>query len=401
MRKYSLLLLLAAAACSDSPTGPNPVEPVRSDTIEARALWVSRFEYATASDIVQIFADAKKANFNIVYFQVRGNSDALYRSNVDPCSTRLCFKLGGSPTWDPLETAAGEAMRNGIQVHAWINAFIAWNTSCSSLVTSDAGKPNHILIDHPDWLMVDSLGVMMQCGTANWPDGNGWVSPGIPGVRTHLARVAADIVRNYPIVAGVHLDFIRYPGRKWSWDQPSLAAFGKDPKLDRPAWDQFRRDQVSAAVSEVYDSVVATRPSAVLSAAVWGIYGRVWSTASSGFLDYYQDPRAWANAHKLDVAVPMTYWRIRSGSCSDFTDWLCLLNDHVTGFQASGRHVYIGMYADLGATEMINEITRGRDRGAQGFSVFSYTSARSTNLFDSLRVGVFRLPAKIPTMSWK
>lgn len=400
MRKYSLLFLLAVAACSDS-TGPAPVAPVRSDTIEARALWVSRFEYATASDIAQIFTDAKKANFNIIYLQVRGNSDALYRSTVDPCSTRLCFKLGGTPTWDALEVAAGQGQANGIQVHAWINAFIAWNTSCSLLVASDAGNPNHILIDHPSWLMVDSLGVMMQCGTSNWPDGNGWVSPGIPGVRTHLARVTADIVRRYPTVKGVHLDFIRYPGRKWSWDQASLAAFGLDPKTNVTAWNQFRRDQVSLAVKESYDSLVAARPSAVLSAAVWGIYrGPLSWNSSLGYDHYFQDPRAWALAGKLDVAVPMTYWRIRDTYC-EWTDWNCLLDDHVAGFRPSGRHVYMGMLADLGATEMIKEITEGRDRGAQGFSVFSYTSARDKHLFDSLRVGVFRLPAKIPTMSWK
>lgn len=400
MRKYGLFVLLLAAACGE-PTAPPRPDPVRSDTVEARALWVSRFEYASASDVQRIIADARRANFNIVYLQVRGNSDALYFSNVDPCSTRLCPNLGGTPTWDPLGTAVAAALGGNLQVHAWINAFIAWNNQCSALQPSPAGNPNHLLIDHPDWIMVDSLGVAMECNV-NYPDGNGWVSPGIPGVRTHLARVAADIARRYPTVAGVHLDFIRYPGLKWSWDSVSLATFGLDPKTNRAAWDQFRRDQVAAAVQETHDSLTAARPKAVLSAAVWGIWkNTAWSGVSQGYSQYFQDPRDWMNNDRsLDVAVPMTYWSIKSGYC-DRLDWLCLLDDHVAGFKPSGRHVYIGMNAELGADEMIKQIERGRDRGAQGFSVFSYGSAKSTGLFDRLADGVFRLPARIPTMGWK
>jgi uncharacterized lipoprotein YddW (UPF0748 family) len=86
-RYYLAVLAVTLAACSDpSTTAPTPVTPVRSDTVEARALWVSRFEYSTAASIAAIMADARRANFNIVYLQVRGVADALYRSDVEPCS---------------------------------------------------------------------------------------------------------------------------------------------------------------------------------------------------------------------------------------------------------------------------------------------------------------------------
>ena len=59
------------------------------------------------------------------------------------------------------------------------------------------------------------------------------------------------------------------------------------------------------------------------------------------------------------------------------------------------------MYADYGTSEMVNEIERGRERGGgvKGFTVFSYGSAKSTGLFDVLASGVFRLPARVPSLS--
>jgi uncharacterized lipoprotein YddW (UPF0748 family) len=402
MRSIVVLVALSfvAAACSD-PASPTIDTPVRSDTVEARALWVSRFEYTSAIDLDAIMTDAKRANFNIVYLQVRGVADALYNSPLEPCSIRLCGKLGGTPTWDPLQVAINLAHTRGIQLHAWLNSFTGWtptsNTTCNALVESDPGKPRHVFLAHPEWKVVDSLGVTHPCPNS---DESVWMSPGIPGVRTHLASVAADVAGRYA-VDGIHLDFIRYPGLKWSHDTTSLRVFGQSPSGNRPAWDQFRRDQVSAAVREVRDSVAAAKPSAVLSAAVWGIYRDLWSwNSSQGYSQYFQDPRAWTAAGTLDVAVPMMYWTIKSSYCA-YTDWLCLLDDHLAVYKQNNRHMYAGMLASYGPTEMVREIQQGRQRGVHGFTVFSYGAAKSTKLFDTLAVGAFRLPAKIPAMPWR
>lgn len=51
---------------------------------EARALWVNRWDYGDAESIRQVMEIASRAHFNMVYFQVRGPSDARYRSQLDP-----------------------------------------------------------------------------------------------------------------------------------------------------------------------------------------------------------------------------------------------------------------------------------------------------------------------------
>ncbi|MGH7677188.1 MAG: glycoside hydrolase family 10 protein, partial [Gemmatimonadaceae bacterium] len=169
-------LTATLGACSD-PTAP-PVL-ARSDTVEARALWVSRFEYGSAQSITAIMNDARRANFNIVYFQVRGVGDALYVSAVEPCSIRLCGKLGGTATWDPLAVAITEAHARGIELHAWINAFTGWTptsaTTCSALTESDPGNPRHVLLDHPEWRVVDNNGVTHPCPNT---EESVWMSPG-------------------------------------------------------------------------------------------------------------------------------------------------------------------------------------------------------------------------------
>lgn len=396
MRRLAALLLLLTA-CKSPPTAPSP-----RTAEEARALWVSRFEYGSPSDIDSIVARAARTNFNIIFFQVRGAGDAFYVSDLEPCAVALCGSLGnGRPAWDPLAIAVAAAHARGIQLHAWLNAVSGWSagstTSCSLLQPSAPGSPHHMLVAHPEWRVVNTSGTTQPCPDA--PNEYVYVSPGIPAVRTHLARIAADVARRYA-VDGIHLDRIRYPGTSWSYDTTSLRIFGKDPVAFAAEWAQFRRDQVALAVRETLDSVRAARPNTILSAAVWGIWQDRWGWDSShGYGQYFQDPRAWVANGWLDVAVPMTYYSINSTPCG-FADWACLLEDHLamqTG--ATARHVYIGISASRGVAQVLQQIDLGRQRGVKGFAIYSYSSL-TPELRAALAGGPFADPARVPNMPW-
>jgi uncharacterized lipoprotein YddW (UPF0748 family) len=405
------LVLAALASCTpgEGPAAPDPRPAVPAGApqasalgAEARALWVSRFEYDSPAKIATIMQKAADANFNVVFFQVRGSGDAYYRSALEPCSVGLCGRLGGTPTWDPLAVAVREAHARGLQLHAWLNALTGWgsgsSTTCSLLRESDPGNPRHVLLAHPEWKVVNSAGTAQPC-----PNGEEYVylSPGNAGVRTQLARVSADIARRYA-VDGIHLDRIRYPGTGWSYDAASRAAFGKSPASYPAEWNDFRRSLVNRTVRETYDSVRAVRASVVLSAAVWQIYQDKWGwNSSQGYSQYFQDPLAWARNGYLDVAAPMTYYAVTPTPCA-FTDWACLLDDHVQRLEESGgRQVYIGIGAGKGPAEVEKQVKLGRQRGVAGFSVYSYGSAESTGLWAVLRAGVFQNKAAVPEMPWK
>jgi uncharacterized lipoprotein YddW (UPF0748 family) len=395
---------LIAPAFAAPPPAAQPMQ-------EGRALWVNRWDYGSAATIRQVMQNAKRANFNIVYFQVRGPWDARYPSRLDPCSPRLCDRLGGVPSWDPLEVAVREAHARGLQLHAWINGLSGWESNngatCRGLRPSVAGQPNHVLVDHPEWAMHTRAGRPMAC-----PNGEEYVylSPAHAGVRTHLARVAADIVRRYP-VDGIHLDRIRYPGAEFGWDRAALAQFGRDPAANPRDWAQFRRDLVSRMVRETHDSIHAVRK-VPLSAAVWPIYDRTrfgWTASSSGIAQFFQDTWGWAQGGYLDVAVPMTYFYVADERCSyrprrpgqePNPDWDCMVADHVAGMRPSGRHVYAGVLAGLGRDEMARQVRIGRQRGVNGFSFYFYSSLAELNAFGFLGDGVFREPAVPPRMPW-
>lgn len=402
----------------------------RADTVtiivryppEARALWVNRFEYSSAAKIAQIMEQAATANLNVVYFQVRGQGDAYYKSDLEPCAVGLCGSLGnGYPPYDPLTVAIEEAHKRGLELHAWINAFTGWASPnpynpnyCALLRPSKAGFPNHMLIDHPDWAMKSSTNVVYTCANSQAYE-YAYVSPGNPAVQAHLARVAADIVRRYP-VDGIHLDRVRYPSPFLSYDDVSVSRFGRRAGSSDPAWVQWRRDAVNDAVKAVHDSITAVRSDVVLSAAVWPIYNRFkWGwPSSSGYDQYLQDPRAWAAGGYLDVSVPMTYFNINASYCSytlNNPDWACLLDDHLGGLDApTGRHTYIAIGANRAYSHYEAQVNHGRSKGVKGFAFYSYNEMNSRGRWTLLRdgldgpggaPGLFGWKASVPVQPWK
>ena len=399
-----------------------------TNPVEARALWVTRFEYTGSSSvdfakIATIFQRAASANFNVVYFQVRTSGDALYFSDIEPCSPRMCGALGGPrPSQDPLDVALMEAAKYGIQVHAWLNAYTGFiagsSVACNQFINS---TPSNWLKANPAWSASSknfSTGVITrQVDNCSTTSEYMWVSPGVPEVRAQLARVAADIARRYGPkgLKGIHLDRIRYSGNTVSYDAPSQEAFrsatGAYPSSNaQPSWLDFRRGFVNQGVRQVFDSVRMVDPALVLSAAVFPAYKpRAGWSASWSFTDLFQDPQAWAQGGYLDVEVPMNYpatatsasWTVKA-YCSN-TDWTCVLDDHIERIEKqSGRQVYVGVGAIKGWIEMEKQINLAHDRSATGVSVYSYSQVDAiSNGWAQLAAGPFKHKAAIPAMGWK
>ncbi len=403
--RWSLLLLgsaLAFAACGDkSPTDNGNKPPVDSTVaepaVEARVLWLSRYDYSTRAGLVALIDSAAKANFNIIYFQARGNGDALYTPGLEPWYRSLTSPatLGANPGWDPLQTAIDRAHGYGIELHAWMNVTPAWSTA----YTLTESTPRHMLLVHPEWAYKDTT------GTRAVNDGSSMLfSPGAAGYRTHVARVAADVVRRYN-VDGIHLDYIRYPYGdpsyydKASWD--AWIAAGK-PGI----FDDFRRAAVSDIVKQVHDSMQAVRPAARLSAATWGVYKAnsvtvSWSpNPATGYEARLQDPKDWADKGIIDAVAPMVYWKI-TPTYAQRLDFAYLTDEHLKTI--TNRHVYIGLDIENDSTGamMIRQIKRTRVAKAPGVAVFSAQLLQNLHLWHLLYEQVFTKKATVPTMSWK
>ncbi len=413
MRTWLPALIAAAltAACSAPPVDDVPgadaapaVDAVAPDVDaaeprgEVRGVWITRFAYSSRAGLEAIIDRAAAANMNAVFVQIRGDGDAFYRSNHEPWARRLSGVLGRDPGWDPLQVAIDRAHGHGLELHAYFNVFSAW--PASQPVVAAEGAVQHALHLHPEWMAVDATGT-------NRDSEYRWFSPGHPDARAHIIATARDLLARYD-VDGLHLDRVRTPGPDYSRDPVTVAAYdaarAAEPEL---TWGDFMRRQVDATVAGIHAALLEVRPRARLSAAVWGIYRPLpGCNTSQGYASYHQDSLAWLAAGTMDAIVPMIYWPIEAGACTDFATLL-------DGFVAArgGRHVWAGMHAlDDGAwdfAQVAARVAHARAAGAQGTVVFasSYLDADparwSAYVGTPEAPGPFAEPLPVPVMGWK
>lgn len=370
---------------------------------EARGVWMSRFEYANERTrenpelakqrIREVFEKARKARFNMILFQVRGNADAFYKSSFEPWGEMLSGMLGQDPGWDPLQFAIEEAHRLGLELHAWMNTFPVWRGPNSPGET----KPRAILLEHPEWLVCDKDGVPMRVDPPN--NDYLWASPGIPAVRNHVLNVVKEIVSNYD-VDGVHFDYIRYPEgsstKGYSHDSVSVARFNStESNPYRLSWEHWQRDQVNQFVFDAYHAVNEMKPWVKMSASVIGKYmGPGWSS----YYIVYQDPRRWMELGKIDFIVPMVYWE-RTHPTHPFVPLITQWHDRVAYDRLIVPGLSAGLQRKYGWDELSEEIEEVRELGLPGVVFFS--AAGLDRSWDIVGEDEFPYWSLVPAMPWK
>lgn len=413
---------------------PPPPEPLT----EFRGLWVTRFDWtawngAHPEKIDEIVQNATEAGFNVLFFQIRGEADAYYASNLEPWSKRISGyhgALGQPPSseWDglgdPLEYMIEKAHESGLQVHAYINVYPV--TSCTTnpdaTVVPDATVTplplyhqliaNHGTTTDGEEEKVNGLQWLTDETVYCSGDKYRWASPASEFHDDHVISIAKDIADRYEI-DGLHLDRIRYANSFTSCDPVSLAetgeCFGTAPE-GYASYEDWQRAQVSEFVGRVYDEVLGAHPELWLSAAVWPVHTKKaewgWDEYyQEGYSTYYQDSKGWLAANKIDSISPMIY----PGSTSECPDdnahwtqerWQTLTAD----FEAENNGRYIipgigGHYCSFAEIEA--RIQAARDIGTAGHAIFSYRLLLNNEYFDDLADGPYVETAVVPPISWR
>ena len=348
---YSFSVLLALfLALAGSRVSAEPVEAE-----EVRAIWVTRWDYRSAGDIRTIVQNCKSLGLNRIYFQVRGRSDAFYRSSYEPWAE----ELGGvDPGFDPLAIAVSEAGKNAMQLHAWANVLAGWKGKVPPK------NKSHLYHTHPDWFLTDRDG-------KTWRSSSHYsmLNPCNPEVRKHLASVLGDLVARYK-VDGLHLDYIRFvfpdPDKKGQvpYDNKTLRAFRNETKgfpSRYPArWDEFRRKAVDAVVRDISRAARAARPRCVVSAAVI-------RDLSRGRKVFLQDSPTWLRSGWIDDVLPMNY----EASHARFEE---LARKDIA--QAGRDHLILGLGAHImdGGADLRRQIGITRKLESPGYALFAYSS---------------------------
>lgn len=362
-----------------APEPPLDVDPVvvAAPRDEVRGLWVTRWTFQSPDDLDVVLDDAKRGGFTHVFLQVRGTFDAFYASPHEPWARELTGTLGKDPGWDPLQHAIDGAHARGLELHAWANVYALWQGKRAPV---SVGVP-HPFAEHPDWRIAHRDG-----RTSDPKLSYVFASPGNPEVRAHLVKVFDDLDARYAI-DGLHLDYVRYPGRDWGYDAASLAAAG--PVDDFDAW---RRSAVLDTVTAIAEAVDAP-----MSAATWGLHDDRWSWGlggASGYGAYFQDAHRMLDLGVLEAIAPMTYWPVadQPGARLDFAT---LVNDHV------GRRGQGDVWAGIDVHKLTVEqslacLEAARAADADGVVLFEYKAARDKGLIDVLAEGPFATPRGLP-----
>ena len=313
---------------------------------------------AQKAQLIGMLDKLKALNTNVVAFQVRPESDALYKSSIDPWSRFLTGTSGKDPGWDPLEFLVIEAHKRSMEVHAWVNPY---RGAVNRTVPVAA---NHITKAFPQYTV--TFGNQL------------WLDPGAPPVRQRIVNTIRDIVQRYDI-DGVCFDDYFYPfpaaGSVWnddrSWNE-YLAAGGK---LTRSNW---RRDNVNTLVREVHEAIEAEKPYVRFGISPFGIY-RPGQPAGVVGTDAYEvlaaDAKKWAQEKWVDYLAPQIYWTTTSTG----QPFVKLLDWWTDVTNSSGLYNFTGIdITKIGTTgwtiaeyrKQLNEIYGRRHRDSMGVMAY-------------------------------
>lgn len=329
-----------------------------TDTV--RGIWVTRWDYTSAEDVRRIMRDAGELGMSDVFWQVRGQADAYYRSSLEPWGEDL---FRGSdpgrtdPGFDPLALAVQEAHARGMRIHAWINVMPLWRG------TTPPKSGAHAWRARADWRLVDISGELQPLN-----EHYVIVNPVREDVRDHLVAVAREIVTGYE-VDGLHLDYIRFvtdameAGRVYPADEGTRAKLeartGSGDLSSASQQRQLRmliRESITTVVERLRREVVDRRAGVVLTAAVW----RRPEIARE---QYEQDAASWLARGVLHAAIPMIYTASDGQFASDVAAWRA----EVPG----GRIIPgIGVYKHESGEQTLRQVGVG---GGE-FVLFAYSS---------------------------
>lgn len=247
-----------------------------------RAVWVTAWDMNSPEKIDAMVTKMQSYGFNKIFIQTRYRGDALYFPNkVD--STYIndesrCYLLKDKK-FDPLSYTIEKAKPFGIGVYAWVTTFV--------ITPHDLRKIDscHVYFQHPDWLLKDKKGNSISFDKYE----GAFLDPALPEVRKYTLDILSDIVTNYEI-AGIQLDYIRYPDTIFGWNFYSLKLADSLPNFNFSAWKQ---QKISSFVNQTFITLKNINPNLEISAAVISNREKAndsysqqwWNWLEEGFID--------------------------------------------------------------------------------------------------------------------
>ncbi len=413
-----------APAPKPSPAKPAMITPAPVDTVayepevidgtpvppkrEFRAVWIATIDNIDwpsrkglpvadqQREVVTMFDAHQQMGLNAVIVQIRSAADAFYARGSEPWSEWLTGQQGLAPEpfYDPMEFMIDEAHRRGLEFHAWFNLDRVTYSKNSSIA------PSNIMYRHPEWLLTYGNRKLFNLG--------------LPAVRSYIAGVVANVVREYD-VDGIHFDDYFYPyaepGQVLRDDSTYLTHYNGMKK------DDWRRDNVTRLIRELRDSIRTNKPWIKFGISPFGIWKNKRNdpegsetNGGQSYYDNYADTRQWIREGLMDYIVPQVYFSTEFGRApyKTLVNWWTR-NLRPTCHLYVGQAIYRvgrGSERDPGwgrLTEFSSQIKHNRlAPGVQGSVLFSAKNIMLNPMAfrDSLQQNYYRYTALPPMMPW-
>ncbi len=262
-----------------------------------RGLFVSMIEnspvLADRNEINALVVFAKKAKVKVLYVQVYRANKTWFPSRVgDQSLYDASFKKVGD---DPLAVLIKRAHKAGIEVHAWLN-----------LLSLSTNKDAPLLKRYGTGILTRNLDKKNSLEDYKI-DNQYFLEPGDPKVRMDLGRLVAELVHRYPDLDGIQFDYIRYPDvhPRYGHTPINELRFKKATGLkevldDSPAWQKWKRDQVTQLLTQLVRKIHAINPRMQVSTTGCVSYSRA-------MLEAFQDWPSWVDSGLVDFVTVMNY----------------------------------------------------------------------------------------------
>jgi uncharacterized lipoprotein YddW (UPF0748 family) len=400
----------AAPAPALPAPGAPPAAPVAA-VRAPRALWVlaegSQRVLERADRLPALLEDARALGATDLFVQVYRGGRAWFDSSLaDTAPWQGTWRAPDPPGEDALATLVARAHQAGLRVHAWVNVLsLAKNAQAPLLRELGGGvvlvdQWGRSLLDYPDYDVPEAERRSYRIGTPSI-----YLDPAAPGVAERLAATFEELLRRYPGLDGLHLDYIRYPdvlpylpstrfgvGLSFGYGATTRARFQAETGLVAPfadnrdhadRYDAWRREQLSGLVGRIAARARAARPGVTVSAAVF-------PDAERAYQGLFQDWRGWLEAGHLDVAVPMLYSTDERLFGYQVAEYACI---------AEAPRIWVGLGSWLFAGDPARALAQARRIASHpplGVAYFSWDSiAEAPALRDALAgaAGVAAPPA--------
>ncbi|MBO4501806.1 MAG: family 10 glycosylhydrolase [Clostridia bacterium] len=338
---------------------------IPSLAVENRAAWYRSTEKSD-SEVRVLLEKARSMNINALYIETFYYGYTIGNSSVPG--------IGHNPAngnYDALEGFCRLGKEYGIEIHAWVQNF------CIGLTQNLAKEPDCLANTLPkEKRLVD------RAGNDYFPLPSGgfvFLDPYDAENRALVLAVYEELLQNYDI-AGIHLDYIRFPElngeNDYGYNDDIVNAFkaqsgytGDLRKTDKNStvykdFCAFRREIITSFVGEVYDLVMRVKPRAWISVAAY-------PDTASARNTIFQDVKTWVNNGWIDEVFSMTYSSDNSYVLSNarqfvsFTGQKCFYSTGLSGFSGTRKEVFAYQFS------------AAREAGAGGESLFAITGKAS------------------------